>query len=58
MSKNEERELRNQIEKLRSELTGDMFADMEKRDKIHNLEMKLTGQKPASSEIDCVGCGS
>lgn len=51
-------ELQAQIDELKSNLTGDLFQDMEARDKIHNLEMKLNGVKPSSSEIDCVGCGS
>jgi hypothetical protein len=51
-------ELQTQISKLKSSLTGNLFQDMETRDKIHNLEMKLNGVKPASSDIDCVGCGS
>ena len=51
-------ELRQQILELRNKLTGDMFQDMEIRDKIHNLEMKLNGVKPVDSHFDCVGCGS
>jgi len=51
-------ELKNQIQKLESQLTGNMFTDMEIKDKIHNLKMKINGSKPSSSEIDCVGCGS
>ena len=51
-------ELRTQIEDLKSQLTGNMMADMEIRDKMHNLEMKLNGVKPEDSIIDCVGCGS
>jgi hypothetical protein len=43
---------------LREKLTGDMFADMEIRDQIHNLEMQLKGVKPGDSFINCVGCGS
>jgi hypothetical protein len=43
---------------LREKLTGDMFADMETRDEIHNLEMQLKGVKPLDSHFDCVGCGS
>jgi hypothetical protein len=46
------------IAELESKLTGDMFLDMEIKDKIHNLEMQLAGVKPENSEIDCVGCGS
>ena len=44
--------------KNKKELTGDMFQDMDIKDKIHNLEMKLKGIKPVNSNIDCVGCGS
>jgi hypothetical protein len=55
MDKNE---LKRQIEELKSQLTGDMFQDMELKDKIHNLEMKLNGTKPTDSHIDCIGCGS
>jgi len=51
-------ELHNQIQNLESQLTGNMFTDMEIKDKIHNIKMKLNGSKPSSSEIDCVGCGS
>jgi hypothetical protein len=51
-------EIKKEIEELKSKLTGDMFADMEIKDKIHNLEMKLNGTKPTDSFIDCVGCGS
>ena len=50
--------LHNQIQKIESQLTGNMFTDMEIKDKIHNLKMKINGSKPSSSEIDCVGCGS
>ena len=50
--------IENQIEELEKSLTGDMFADMDIRDKIHNLKMKLTGTKPMNQSIDCVGCGS
>ncbi len=53
-----DQELISEIAKLESELTGDMFQDMDTRDKIHNLKMKLNGTKPRSTEIDCVGCGS
>ena len=47
-----------EIKQLEGQLTGDMMKDMEIRDKIHNLKMKLTGTKPMDSSIDCVGCGS
>lgn len=47
-----------QIQALEAQITGDMFADMEIRDKIHNLKMERDGVKPTDSSIDCVGCGS
>ena len=47
-----------EIEELEAQLTGDMFEDMETKDKIHNLQMQLKGVKPMDSSIDCVGCGS
>lgn len=50
--------LEQEIASLEAQLTGDMFQDMEIRDKIHNLKMKLNGTKPMDSSIDCVGCGS
>ena len=54
----EQQTVRRAIETLNAQLTGDMFKDMEIRDKIHNLKMKLNGTKPMDSQIDCVGCGS
>lgn len=51
-------ELLAKIEFLKDQLTGDMFADMEIKDEIHNLQMKVDGVKPSDSHIDCIGCGS
>ena len=51
-------EIQSQIEELEGQLTGDIFQDMDIKDKIHNLKMKLNGTRPMSSEIECVGCGS
>lgn len=51
-------DLKKQIEELEKQLTGDMFQDMDIKDKIHNLQMKIDGVKPTDSHIDCVGCGS
>lgn len=51
-------QLEQEIASLEGQLTGDMFQDMELRDKIHNLKMQLTGAKPMNQEIECVGCGS
>jgi hypothetical protein len=50
--------LQEEIQKLENQLTGDMFKDMEVKDQIHNLQMKLKGVKPIDSHFDCVGCGS
>tara|TARA_R100001015_G_C4587514_1_gene143314 strand:- start:697 stop:852 length:156 start_codon:yes stop_codon:yes gene_type:complete len=50
--------IEKQIKKLELMLTGDMIKDMEIRDQIHNLQMKLNGVKPEDSHFDCVGCGS
>lgn len=47
-----------QIKALEAQLTGDMFADMDLKDQIHNLQMKAQGVKPMDSHIDCIGCGS
>lgn len=51
-------QIKKEIEDLKKQLTGDMMKDMEIKDKIHNLEMKLNGTKPTDSHFDCVGCGS
>ncbi|WP_291785012.1 hypothetical protein [Cecembia sp.] len=50
--------IEQEIEKLKAGLTGDMFQDMDTRDRIHNLEMQLKGVKPMDSHFDCIGCGS
>ena len=50
--------LEKEIETLNAQLSGDMFQDMEIRDKIHNITLKLKGIRPVNSEIECVGCGS
>jgi len=51
-------DLKAEISLLESQLTGDMFADMDIKDRIHNLKMKVSGTRPINSEIECVGCGS
>lgn len=50
--------IETQIKELEAQLTGDMFNDMDIKDQIHNLQMKLNGVKPMDSHFDCVGCGS
>lgn len=51
-------ELQDELTQLKSQLTGDMFQDMDIKDQMHNIEMKLKGVKPMDSHFDCVGCGS
>ena len=54
-------QLKEKIEKLKEELTGNMFEDMDKREEIHSLEMKAKGvtpHKPEDSEFECFNCGS
>ena len=51
-------ELAKEIAELKESLSGNMMEDMEIRDKIHNLEMKVNGVKPEDSHFDCIGCGS
>lgn len=51
-------DLIKEVEKLKEQLTGDMFKDMDIKDRIHNLEMQIKGIKPMDSHFDCVGCGS
>jgi hypothetical protein len=53
-----EEEIQERITQLKTQLTGDMFHDMDLKDNIHNLEMKLNGTKPIDSHFDCHGCGS
>jgi len=50
--------IEKQIEDLKKHLTGNMMKDLDIRDQIHNLEMKLKGVKPEDSHFDCIGCGS
>lgn len=50
--------LEAEIAQLEAQLTGNMFEDMDIKDKIHNLTMKLNGVRPMDSYIECVGCGS
>lgn len=58
MNEQQKQALEEAIAALKGKLTGDMFADMDTRDEIHNLEMQLNGVKPMDSHFDCIGCGS
>jgi len=46
------------LEELKQKLTGDMMVDMDIKQEIHELEMKMNGTKPTDSHFDCIGCGS
>ena len=50
--------LQEEIAVLEAQLTGDMFTDMDIKDKIHNLKMQVEGVRQMDSYIECVGCGS
>ena len=52
------KEMLAKVEFLKEQLTGSMFEDMDIKDEIHNLQMKIDGNKPMDTRIDCVGCGS
>lgn len=58
MTDHEQQEIETIISGFESKLTGDMFSDMNIKDEIHNLQMKLKGIKPQDSHFDCIGCGS
>ena len=58
MTEEKRKEIQKAIEDLQNQLTGNMMRDMDIKDKIHNLQMKLKGVKPMDSHFDCVGCGS
>ncbi len=58
LTSSEIQEINDQITALEGQKSGDMFADMEIMDNIHNLKMKREGVRPADSQVECVGCGS
>ena len=58
MTETQKNQLLEKIEVLKASLVGEMFADMEVKDQIHNLEMQLKEVKPIDSHIDCMGCVS
>lgn len=58
MTNNDKALLHAQIVALQQKLTGNFVTDLDIKDNIHNLEMKLNGVKPMDTSIDCVGCGS
>ncbi len=50
--------IKEEINKLEAQLTGDMFKDMELKNRIHVLKMQEKGVKPEDSHFEFVGCGS
>lgn len=55
----ERQEIENKINDLKSQLTGNLFNDMDIKDEIHSLEMKLNGvTMVCSMEEGCLTCGS
>ncbi len=49
--------IKNEIQQLKAQLCGDMLKDMETRQRMHELEMKLNHFSPVSTVINCEGCG-
>jgi hypothetical protein len=54
----DKQEIQNKIDELEKKVTGDMFKDMDLKNKIHVLEMELKDVKPDDSHFECIGCGS
>lgn len=54
------RSIEQQIKELEAQLTGNMFTDMDIKDEIHELEMKLKGVSCEFGEggEDCEACGA
>ena len=49
-------DIKDKIKELKNKLTGNMIKDMDIRNEIHQLEMKLHNIKPNDSHFECVGC--
>ena len=56
MNSIKEKTYQEQINELEQQLTGDMFQDMEKREAIHQLKMKLNGVQPDRKEANTLYC--
>lgn len=52
----QQRVLEAEMQELKAALTGDLFQDMETRDKIHQIEMKLNGVQPEDGHETCEFC--
>jgi len=53
-------DLEKQIKELESQLTGNMFEDMDIQDQIHQLKMQSKGVSPSCGMDggECENCGS
>ncbi len=48
--------IEQEIKNLENKLTGNMLEDMDTRNQIHKLKMKLNNIIPETNIIECVGC--
>jgi len=54
-----DRQIVKKIKALEKTLTSEMYKDMQIREEIHQLKMKLNKVTPVKdSHFDCIGCGS
>ena len=57
----EKEQISQQIQELKGQLTGELFADLETQQKIYDLKVKLNPEiatRPEVDEDDCLYCGS
>jgi hypothetical protein len=57
----EEEQVRSEIAKLKSTLTGDLFQDMDTQQKIYELKVQLNPEiveNPQLDDDECLSCGS
>ena len=50
--------IEEQIAELESQMTSDMMMDMDVKDQIHTLNLKLRGVSCTVDNPDCEACGS
>ena len=54
-----DKQIAKKIKALENTLTSEMYKDMQIREEIHQLKMKLNKVTPVKdSHFDCIGCGS
>ena len=46
-----------EIVQLESQLTGDMFKDMDIKDEIHRLTLECVGGSCSNDDPECEACG-